>query len=450
MVIVREIQLGGFIMNKILTLIVTLVLCITTIIPISGIENQIGSLDRFVKIRTYEGFKDVSDEWYSEDVEACFELGIMSGKGEGVFDPTGEISIAETITMASRVHAIYNDNIIDEVENKVFWYDKYIKYAVDNNIIKSSEFSGHYEDLASRAELGYMFYNSIDSDLMYVKNDVTTLPDMTESDKYFAEVLSLYRAGILTGADDLGTSKHGENVIRAESSALINRVIRIQNRKVTTFWEATEPVGPITGSEYAKMLEYKTRDEKYIVRGITVDYGHHTYLSKDQAEYDAVMEVLRGVYNNRSQYDIVSSDFWEMYKYGTLEGVLIKDLYNGVRLTRNMAFYDVFTEEQVFNLVQHTAALYRFLGESGGSSLGYGESAYDLLFGKFGDCNAVANSVSAYYDIAGYNTRQRYNNAHAWCEIEVNNIWYEVQGSYIAINPHSSIGILRSETYPDK
>ncbi len=57
---------------------------------------------------------------------------------------------------------------------------------------------------------------------------------------------------------------------------------------------------------------------------------------------------------------------------------------------------------------------------------GYGESAHDYLFTGFGDCNALANTASIYYDIAGYNTRQRYNNAHAWCGIEVNDTWYEI------------------------
>jgi hypothetical protein len=40
----------------------------------------------------------------------------MNGKAEGKFDPAGNVTVAEGITMASRVHAIYNGNEITKTE----------------------------------------------------------------------------------------------------------------------------------------------------------------------------------------------------------------------------------------------------------------------------------------------------------------------------------------------
>ena len=64
----------------------------------------------FEKVNTYSGnFSDVSDSaWYAENVKTAYELGFMNGKSEGQFDPDGNVTVAEGITMASRLNAIYN------------------------------------------------------------------------------------------------------------------------------------------------------------------------------------------------------------------------------------------------------------------------------------------------------------------------------------------------------
>ena len=64
----------------------------------------------FEKVNTYQNnFSDVKDtSWYAENVKTAYELGFMNGKSEGKFDPNGNVTLAEGITMAARVHAIYN------------------------------------------------------------------------------------------------------------------------------------------------------------------------------------------------------------------------------------------------------------------------------------------------------------------------------------------------------
>lgn len=77
-----------------------------------------GTFAAFEKVNTYDNnFSDVKDtNWFAKDVKSAYELGFMNGKAEGLFDPNGNVTVAEGITMAARVHAIYNGNEIKKEE----------------------------------------------------------------------------------------------------------------------------------------------------------------------------------------------------------------------------------------------------------------------------------------------------------------------------------------------
>lgn len=51
-------------------------------------------------------FSDVpSDGWFFANVKNAFELGLMKGTSNGKFSPEGSITLAETITIAARIHS---------------------------------------------------------------------------------------------------------------------------------------------------------------------------------------------------------------------------------------------------------------------------------------------------------------------------------------------------------
>ena len=87
----------------------------------------VGAGAAFERVNTYNNnFTDVkSTAWYAENVKTAYELGFMNGKSENTFDPDGKVSIAEGIAMASRLHAIYNGNKIEEttLETDEFRFD---------------------------------------------------------------------------------------------------------------------------------------------------------------------------------------------------------------------------------------------------------------------------------------------------------------------------------------
>ena len=62
----------------------------------------------FARINTYAPgqFADVPEDiWCADNVKSAYEFGIMDGREEGRFDVGGSLTVAETITMACRIHS---------------------------------------------------------------------------------------------------------------------------------------------------------------------------------------------------------------------------------------------------------------------------------------------------------------------------------------------------------
>ena len=92
------------------------------------------SLSNFTVIRTYnDEFSDVSpDAWYYYCVRAVFEHGIMDGRSADSFDPSGHITIAETIRLAAVLHMGYTTGRMQFSRGNP-WYAPYVSYAVEHD-----------------------------------------------------------------------------------------------------------------------------------------------------------------------------------------------------------------------------------------------------------------------------------------------------------------------------
>lgn len=57
----------------------------------------------------YKGtFNDIREgQWYTDSVANAYKLGLMKGDSPTSFNPHGDVTIAEAITMAARIHCIY-------------------------------------------------------------------------------------------------------------------------------------------------------------------------------------------------------------------------------------------------------------------------------------------------------------------------------------------------------
>ena len=86
------------------------------VVLLAAVMLAVGANAAFEKVNTYSGnFSDVKEtNWFYDNVKTAYELGFMNGKAEGKFDPNGNVTVAEGITMASRLHAIYNNTEVSD------------------------------------------------------------------------------------------------------------------------------------------------------------------------------------------------------------------------------------------------------------------------------------------------------------------------------------------------
>ena len=200
--------------TSLISLVCALVLVLSVSVCASGFEKK----------RTYsEGmFSDIkAGAWYVNDIKNAYELEFLNGKGDGVMAPDGNVTVAEAITIASRLHSIYNSREIPAVSGNQ-WYDMYISYAKNAGIIDENAF-GSYDRPVRRYEMAVMFANALPKSYYNAKNSINAIPDINENEEYADELLMLYRAGVVLGSDKYGTFHPTNSIKRCEAAAIINR-----------------------------------------------------------------------------------------------------------------------------------------------------------------------------------------------------------------------------------
>jgi hypothetical protein len=173
-------------------------------------------------------FTDINEnDWYGANqqnvIAIAYEYGLMQGSGNN-FNPKGDISVAEAITVAARVHRVYSTGADDLVQSGSPWYRVYTDYAIENGIITANAFP-NYSRAATRAEMAYIFSGALPKTEFPSQNTVNSLPDVDSGTPYSDAIFMLYRAGVLTGGGTQGTYNPGNNITRAEAASIISRVI---------------------------------------------------------------------------------------------------------------------------------------------------------------------------------------------------------------------------------
>lgn len=219
-------------------------------------QKQEGAMTNFRVKDEFVGFVDVApNDWFYDSVKSCYELSLMKGNSSTTFNPKGNVTLAEVITMASRVHKIYFQANGDFENTGAKWYQAYIDYALLNKIISQNRFGDNYDRPATRAEMAGIFAYALPSYELSAINSIASLPDI-EADRYvestlvvrgtsfYNEILFLYNAGILSGSDKYGSFNPNSNITRGEAAAIINRIAIKSERKQLTLeaWTGNEPI----------------------------------------------------------------------------------------------------------------------------------------------------------------------------------------------------------------
>lgn len=180
-------------------------------------------------------FSDVpANQWYTNNVAETFELGLMKGNSSTTFNPYGDVTIAEAITMASRIHSVYTNGSenIRKTSSGEAWYQPYLDYAYSNGLIRVAYYNCDVRQKANRAQFAEIFANALPDEALSAINSVPddAIPDVKATESYAVYVYKLYRAGILGGSDANGTFHPTTYITRAEAATIVARMGVSANR----------------------------------------------------------------------------------------------------------------------------------------------------------------------------------------------------------------------------
>ncbi len=240
-------------MKKLLCTIV--ILCCFAAVMCLGASASGDGLDNFYDKYEYndELFADISDGyWYGKYVAKVFALGLMEGRGENIFAPDDPVTIAETITMAARLHDIYSGGS-GEFRRSEPWYKVYTDYALDNGILTSDDWD--YNAATTRRDFAAILCAAFPEEAFNVISKVGdgAVPDIDMDDPAAEPIYRLYRAGVLTGSDAKGSFFPDDNISRSAVAAIISRMaIRSMRVEFTlrSYRGPEPPVQDLAGDEF--------------------------------------------------------------------------------------------------------------------------------------------------------------------------------------------------------
>lgn len=185
---------------------------------VSGNTNNTGagSVDQFTDVP--------ATAWYRAELADLVSKGIMQGKGNGKFDPTGKVKNGEALKMIllaagypAQTEPAGND-----------WAINYKNLAVSNNLISSSVSLNSNMTRNAVAELAAKALG-----LTAVTSGKSPFTDSTNG-----YAIALYNAGILTGDTTSGSRKFlgGDTLQRAEICAIIYRINSYRNASQAPGW----------------------------------------------------------------------------------------------------------------------------------------------------------------------------------------------------------------------
>lgn len=185
----------------------------------------------FTKSKTYNSnFSDVSDsQWYADSVKQVYELSLMEGVSEGTFDTESEMNVAQAITIAARLHSIYNGTETPRSVGGAYWYADFVSYCKKYGIISENQFDSYNRSVLSY-EMVQLFASALPEDFFPEINDITYIQDVPESEAFYGDVLLFYKAGVLNGNDKYGTFLPMSAITRKRAAVILSRTVLPEKR----------------------------------------------------------------------------------------------------------------------------------------------------------------------------------------------------------------------------
>lgn len=241
-------------MKKLISAGLCAVLCLSLLVGSAFAEAGLGN---FTKTKVYETgkFADVAaSDWFNASVGAAYEYSLLLGVSQNEFGAAQNVTIAEVLTMAARLHCIYT-NGSENLAESTPWYQTYVDYCVTNGIISDKRFSD-FNAYASRTQVAEIFSKALPDSALKMINTIEdgAIPDLDNNTDTSA-IYKLYRAGILTGEGTSGEFGPARSILRSEMAAVVTRMADESLRKSFTLKAYSEDSDITTDAQLKAALE---------------------------------------------------------------------------------------------------------------------------------------------------------------------------------------------------
>ena len=186
-------------------------------------------------------FTDVSTSaWYYSDVKTAYDTGLINGMDATTFAPESNLTYAQAVKLAACMNQKYSTGSVTLANESPNWWDSYVEYAKEKNIINKDYY---WNSNATRAGYVEIFAKALPDEALKSKNTVVdgAIPDVDMSHPQASAIYKLYRAGILTGNDEKGTFLPNNPIKRSEVSAILTRMMNESARKDLDLSSVTPP-----------------------------------------------------------------------------------------------------------------------------------------------------------------------------------------------------------------
>ena len=167
-------------------------------------------------------FADVTTQWFKPHIDKATAAKLMFGTGSGKFDPQGNLTIAQAMTLAYQIHSKATGGTLPKTSGA--WYMPYYQYCKDHGIGETSRFSASdLSRICTRFEMVDILDQAIPQSRMTAVKSVDKIPDLAENAANAKNVYKWYRAGILSGNSN-GEFMGGKSITRAEVAVILCQI----------------------------------------------------------------------------------------------------------------------------------------------------------------------------------------------------------------------------------
>ena len=162
-------------------------------------------------------------EWAKRDIENLYQKDIVSGTGDGNFEPSREVKREEFVKMLVSALDLTLSNDLEFTDvNKDEWYANYIGAAVKAELVYGQGTEFGIGQAVSRQDVAVMVARALDMNNSTDENGFEDFDAVADYAK--TAVSALAEENILNGYDD-GTFRPQSALTRAEAAVIINKVV---------------------------------------------------------------------------------------------------------------------------------------------------------------------------------------------------------------------------------